>query len=170
MLSEAKRHAFVVLIAGYHYFHSLPPPKKTYSLVTARVRTFNSALEKKKKNWLCRLCWKFIFSGSTAFLPSETYCGCIFNEKSVFCSLVSAAVTYQASSDISCLCCRQDKEVIMEKRALRITWGFSNPLLTLLRFLRHPDLQNLTTCSLVPHKPLKASPILLQPRLTQSVV
>lgn len=49
------------------------------------------------------------------------------NPPRLYFRLLSAAAQYQASSDISCLCYRQDKEVIMEKCVTRCTpWSISS--------------------------------------------
>lgn len=67
---------------------------------------------------------KLVFSGSTNKFLTLKSTAAVFELKPFGCRLLSAAVKTQAPSDISCLCYRQDKEVIMEKCALQITWGF----------------------------------------------
>lgn len=65
----------------------------------------------------CLLKQIFVFSGSATF-PTLKSIVFVFHNKNVGCRLRTVVVKYQASSDISCLCCRQNKEVIVEKMCL----------------------------------------------------
>lgn len=90
----------------------------------ACVRTFN----------LLRMGWVWIFAVPASddlhlyISLGQQSTGAVVQLKVFGCGLLSAAVKYQTSSDVSCLCYRQDKEVIMEKCALQNHLGLFNPL------------------------------------------
>lgn len=78
-----------------------------------------------------------------------------------------AGIKYQTTSDVSCLCYKT-KRWSWKKMCFTGLLGLFYSLPTRFHFLCLSNFAASTTCTFIPHKPLKASLIVVQPQLIQS--